>query len=405
MLIRQLKASSTSHYICVENEDAFLFLKGANLVTNQKREETFLVQIGNRRDEHHRAVSTPIYFSTAFRHEEIGLQDGYDYIRTGNPTRDVLEEAVAHLEEGDHAFACSSGMAAIQLVFSLFEKGSHFIAVRDLYGGSYRLFEVFEKNYGFTFSYWDGDNEEELESLIQPNTKAIFIEIPTNPLMNVIDLKSVSHIANKHNVLHIVDSTLYTPYIVKPIVEGADIVVHSATKYLAGHNDLLAGLVISKGEKLGEELAFLHNSIGAVLSPYDCWSLIRGLKTLALRMRQHEENAKAVITYLKQHPLVTDVYYPGRSGMVSFEVVDKKYVTPFLQALNIFTFAESLGGVESFITYPVTQTHMDIPEATRESYGLSNKLLRLSVGVEHAEDLIKDLDQAFEQLKRLEVSK
>lgn len=371
-----------------------------------KKDDTVLVQIGNRRDEHHRAVSTPIYFSTAFRHEEIGLQDGYDYIRTGNPTRDVLEQSIAQLEDGDHAFACSSGMAAIQLAFSLFEQGSHFIAVRDLYGGSYRLFEIFEEKYGFTFSYWDGDDEAELESLIQPNTKAIFIEIPTNPLMNVVDLSSISTIARKYNILHIVDSTLYTPYIVKPIVEGADIVIHSATKYLAGHNDLLAGLVISKGKDLGEKLAFLHNSIGAVLAPYDCWSLIRGLKTLGLRMRQHEKNAKKIIEYLENHPFVTNVYYPGRSGMVSFEIPDEQYVTPFLQALKLFTFAESLGGVESFITYPVTQTHMDIPEETRTSYGLSNKLLRLSVGVEHADDLIADLEQAFKQvstLNRLEV--
>lgn len=371
-------------------------------MSENRKEETFLVQIGNRRDEHHRAVSTPIYFSTAFRHEEIGLLDGYDYIRTGNPTRDVLEEAIAKLEQGDDAFACSSGMAAIQLVFALFEQGSHFIAVRDLYGGSYRLFDVFEKKYGFSFSYWDGNDLNELESLIQPNTKAFFIEIPTNPLMNVVDLKAISDIANKHNILHIVDSTLYTPYIIKPIEEGAHIVVHSATKYLAGHNDLLAGLVISKGEEISEELAFLHNSIGAVLSPYDCWSLIRGLKTLALRMDKHEKNAKEVISYLENHPLVTDVYYPGRSGMVSFEVTDEKFVTPLLQSLKLFTFAESLGGVESFITYPVTQTHMDIPEETRKSYGLSNRLLRLSVGVEHAEDLIHDLEQAFEKLKRLE---
>lgn len=373
-------------------------------MTERCKDETFLVQIGNRRDEHFRAVSTPIYFSTAFRHEAIGLNDGYDYIRSGNPTRDVLEEAVAALEGGDQAFATSSGMAAVQLVFSLFEKGSHFISSRDIYGGNFRLFEVFEEKYGFEFSYWDGKNDDELDKLRKENTKAIFIETPTNPLMQTVDLAEVSEFSRKNDILHIVDSTLFTPYIQRPLEKGADIVIHSATKYLAGHNDLLAGLVISKGEKLSEELAFLQNSMGSVLSPYDCWSLIRGLKTLALRMRQHEHNAKAVIDYLQDHPLVTSVYYPGRSGMLSFEIIDEKLVEPFLNALNIFTFAESLGGVESFLTYPVTQTHMDIPEEVRLSYGLSNRLLRASVGVEHEDDLIADLEQAFQHISTLEVT-
>lgn len=374
-------------------------------MTDRCRDETFLVQIGNRRDEHFRAVSTPIYFSTAFRHEKIGLNDGYDYIRSGNPTRDVLEEAVAELEGGDQAFATASGMAAVQLVFSLFEKGSHFISSRDIYGGNFRLFEVFEDKYGFEFSYWDGKDYDELESLRKENTKAIFIETPTNPLMQTTDLYKVSAFAQEHGIIHIVDSTLFTPYVQRPLEEGADIVIHSATKYLAGHNDLLAGLVISKGEKLSEELAFLQNSMGSVLSPYDCWSLIRGLKTLALRMRQHEHNAKAVIDYLQDHPMVTSVYYPGRSGMLSFEIIDEALVEPFLKSLKIFTFAESLGGVESFLTYPVTQTHMDIPEEVRLSYGLSNRLLRASVGVEHEDDLIADLEQAFEHIKTLEVTK
>src|SRR5699024_1148196 len=231
------------------------------------RQETFLVQIGNKRDEAHRAVSTPIYFSTAYRHEEIGLQDGYDYIRTGNPTRDVLEEAVAKLENGDRAFATSSGMAAVQLVFALFPKNSHFISSRDIYGGNYRLFEVFEEKYGFTFSYWDGEDYEELPKLIRENTKGIFIETPTNPLLRTVDLNEISEFSRKHDILHIVDSTLVTPIIQRPIEQGADIVIHSATKYLAGHNDVLAGLVIAKGKKLCDELAFLHNSIGAVLAP------------------------------------------------------------------------------------------------------------------------------------------
>lgn len=372
-------------------------------MTERCKQDTFLVQIGNRKEEHFRAVSTPIYFSTAFRHEEIGLQDGYDYIRTGNPTRDVLEEAVANLEKGDQAFATSSGMAAVQLVFSLFEQDSHFISSRDIYGGNYRLFEVFEEKYGFQFTYWDGTDYDELEQFVRPNTKAIFIESPTNPLLHTVDLKKISEFTKRHGILHIVDNTLFTPYIQRPLEDGADIVIHSATKYLAGHNDVLAGLVIAKGEELCEQLSFMHNSIGAVLAPYDCWSLIRGMKTLALRMRQHEYNAKQVIAYLNDHPMVTKTYYPGRSGMLSFEIIDEKLVSPFLKALKLFTFAESLGGVESFLTYPATQTHMDIPQVVREKYGLSNRLLRASIGVEHHEDIIADLEQAFQAFSKLEV--
>lgn len=364
-------------------------------MTGRCKRETFLVQMGNRRDEVHRAVSTPIYFSTAYRHETLGLQDGYDYIRTGNPTRDVLEEAVAELEGGTKAFATTSGMAAVQLVFAKFKKGSHFISSRDIYGGNFRLFEVFEEKYDFEFTYWDGKDEAEIVDLIRPNTKAIFIESPTNPLMQTVDLKKISAITKVHDILHIVDNTLYTPYIQRPLELGADVVLHSATKYLAGHNDVLAGLVAVKDEKLAEELAFLHNSIGAVLAPYDSWSLLRGMKTLALRMRQHEKNARRLKDYLKTHPLVTKVYYPGRGGMLSFEVADRRLVEPFLQSLQIFTFAESLGGVESFLTYPITQTHMDIPEEVRLSYGLSDRLLRASVGVEHPDDLIYDIDQAL----------
>lgn len=378
-------------------------MKGVFKMTNRCRQDTFLAQIGNRRDEHHNAVSTPIYFSTAFRHEEIGLQDGYDYSRTGNPTRDVLEEAVAELENGYQAFATSSGMAAVQLVFGIFKQGDHFIASRDIYGGNFRLFEIFEEKYGFRFTYWDGQSYEELSTLIEENTKAIFIETPTNPLLQTTDLEKVSEITKANNLLHIVDNTLFSPYVVKPLELGADIVLHSATKYLAGHNDVLAGLVIAKGEKISEELAYLHNSIGAVLGPYDCWSLIRGMKTLALRMRQHETNAKKVKTYLESHPLVTAVYYPGRSGMLSFEIKEEALVEPFLQQLKLFTFAESLGGVESFLTYPVTQTHMDIPEEVRLSYGLSNRLLRASIGIEHEDDIIQDLQQAFDYIATLEV--
>lgn len=362
--------------------------------------ETNLVQIGNRKEEPNRSVNTPIYFSTAYRHEEIGMPNGYDYIRTGNPTRDVLEEGIALLENGARGFACSSGMSAMQLVFALFEKGDHFIASRDLYGGSFRLFELYEQNYGFKFSYWDNDDYAELESLIQPNTKALFIETPTNPLMREVNIQTVSGIAKKHNILTIVDNTLYTPFLQKPLDDGADFVVHSATKYLAGHNDVLAGLLVAKDEEYGERLFHLHNAIGAVLAPFDCWSVIRGMKTLALRMRQHEANAKEIIPFLESHPLVTEVLYPGRGGMLSFCIKEEDMVVPFLKSIKLFTFAESLGGVESLITYPITQTHMDIPEETRLAYGLTNNLLRVSVGIEDAKDLIEDIEQALASVQK-----
>ncbi len=288
-------------------------------------------------------------------------------------------------------------MAAIQLIFAKFPAGSNFIVSRDIYGGSYRLFENFKEKYNFSYTYWD--EQEDLASLVESNTEAIFIETPTNPLMNVVNLEKISQVAKDNNILFIVDSTLFTPYFIRPIESGADIVIHSATKYLGGHNDLLAGLVITKGENLSEEYAFLHNSIGSTLSPFDCFNLIRGLKTLALRMDKHLANALEVVDYLQSKSEVTKVYFPGNTGMVSFEIKDANDVSDFLKSLNLISFAESLGGVESFITYPITQTHMDIPVEVRESYGLTDRLLRISVGIEHADDIINDFEQAFERLK------
>jgi len=362
------------------------------------KRETLLAQIGNDRNEPNGAVNTPIYLSAPYQHREIGLLKGYDYIRTGNPTRNVLENAIAKLEKGDRGFACSSGMSAVQLVFSLFKSGDHIVASRDLYGGSYRLFQKLSHQYQLEFSYWNQEVSE-IDGLIQKNTKALFIETPTNPLMSETDLQLAAETAKKHGILLIVDNTFYTPILQKPIEWGADIVVHSATKYLGGHNDLLAGVVVSANAELSDRLFDFHNSCGAVLAPFDCWLLIRGMKTLALRMKQHEKNAKEIHSYLSGHPLVKRVYYPGKGGMVSFEIEKESWVPPFLQALKLFTFAESLGGVESLITYPATQTHADVPQKTRESYGLSNRLLRVSIGIEHADDLIEDLEQAFNKLE------
>ncbi|MDX5475461.1 MAG: methionine biosynthesis PLP-dependent protein [Bacillaceae bacterium] len=363
------------------------------------KKETILAQIGNRSETKTGTVNPPIYLSTAYRHEAVGKSTGYDYIRTGNPTRELLEDAIAKLEYGVKGFACSSGMAAIQTVLSLFKSGDEIIVCKDLYGGTYRLFEDIYRKWGLHCTYVSTSNLEEIEREVKKNTKAIFIESPTNPLMELTNIKAVSEIAKKHKLLLICDNTFFTPILFNPIRLGADIVVHSATKYLGGHNDVLAGLIVAKDEEIGNLLSHYHNGIGAVLSPFDSWLLMRGMKTLSLRMKKHEENAKELVTYLSNHNDVTDVLYPGKGGMLSFRIREEKWVDPFLQKISLITFAESLGGVESFITYPATQTHADIPEKIRLETGVCNRLLRFSVGIEHVEDLIGDLEKAFSSLR------
>lgn len=362
--------------------------------------ETSLVQLGNLSDPRTGAVNPPIYMSTAYKHDGIGQSTGYDYTRTKNPTRDILENGIAKLEGGDRGFACSSGMAAIQLVLSLFKPGDEIIVPDDVYGGTYRLLKVFCENYQIKPVYSSFSSIEEVETLINENTKAIFLESPTNPLMIEFNLTEFSQLAKRHNLLFIVDNTFYTPYFQRPIEHGADIVIHSATKYIAGHNDVLAGLVVSKGEQLSEKLAFYHNGMGLVLSAFDSWLVIRGLKTLHVRLKQHDYNAKKIVEYLKTEPLVTEVLYTGKGGMLSFRVKDKEMVDPFLQNMKLITFAESLGGVESFITYPSTQTHADIPHEERLARGVDDCLLRFSVGIEQHEDLIADLRQVFDKLRK-----
>lgn len=361
--------------------------------------ETLLVQLGNQSDVKTGAVNPPVYFSTAYKHAGIGESTGYDYTRTKNPTRTILEEGIAKLEGGDAGFACSSGMAAIQLIMSLFTPGDEIVVPEDLYGGTYRLFSVYEKSYNIKPVYAKFETVEEVKALINKNTKALFIETPTNPLMQEIDLQAFSALAKEHNLLLIVDNTFYTPYFQRPIEHGADIVVHSATKYIGGHNDVLAGLVVTKGAELTEKLAYIHNGAGAVLSPMDSWLVIRGLKTLHLRLKAHDANAKAVAAYLESEELVTDVLYTGKGGMLSFRVKEASLVDPFLRGMKLITFAESLGGVESFITYPATQTHADMPYDERVARGVCDRLLRFSVGVEEAEDIIADLKQVFDSLR------
>ncbi|WP_346817810.1 cystathionine gamma-synthase/O-acetylhomoserine thiolyase [Bacillus paramobilis] len=361
--------------------------------------ETKLAQIGNRSETTTGTVNPPVYFSTAYRHEGIGKSTGFDYSRTGNPTRGLLEQAIADLEYGEQGYACSSGMAAVLLVLSLFRSGDELIVSEDLYGGTYRLFSEHEKKWNVRCRYVNTQSIQKIKKAITAETKAIFIETPTNPLMQVTDIAAVATVAKRHGLLLIVDNTFYTPYIQQPLTEGADIVLHSATKYLGGHNDVLSGLVVAKGKELCEEIAHYHNASGAVLSPFDSWLLIRGMKTLALRMRQHEENAKAVVAYLNDEDGVTDVFYPGKGGMISFRLKDETWINPFLQSLSLITFAESLGGVESLMTYPATQTHADIPEEIRTANGVCNRLLRFSVGIENSNDLIQDLKQAITLVK------
>lgn len=378
---------------------------------NNLKIESRLAQIGSVEEPVTGAINFPIYQATAFRHPKLGQSTGFDYIRTKSPTRTVLEDAAAALESGDAGFACSSGMAALQTVFALFRQGDHLIVSLDLYGGTYRLIEQILSRYGITATYVDTNDMDALEQSRKPNTKAIIIETPTNPLMMITDIETVCSWARHHGLISVVDNTLLTPFFQRPIELGADIVVHSATKYLGGHNDVLAGLIVTKGEELSKEIAFLHNSIGSVLGPTDSYQLMRGMKTLALRMERHESNATAIALFLKEHPAVSDVFYPalpdhpgyevqqkqssGNTGIFSFKVKDAKYVEPILRHIKLIAFAESLGGVESLMTYPAVQTHADIPLEIREAVGVDDRLLRFSVGIEHVDDLIADLDAAL----------
>jgi cystathionine gamma-synthase len=374
--------------------------------------ESRLAQIGSQSEPTTGAVSFPIYQATAFRHPKLGQSTGFDYARTKSPTRTILENAIAELESGDAGFACSSGMAALQTIFAMFSAGDHLIVSLDLYGGTYRLLEKIMSRFGVTATYVDTNELDALEAAAQPNTKGLLIETPTNPLMMITDLELVCSWARKKGIYSIVDNTLLTPFLQRPIELGADIVIHSATKYLGGHNDVLAGLIVTKGKELSEQMAFLHNSLGAVLGPQDSWLLMRGMKTLALRMERHEFNATAIVNFLLEHPLIDEVYYPaleshpgyaiqnkqssGNTGIFSFKVKDARLIEPILRHIQLIAFAESLGGVESLMTYPAVQTHADIPLEIRQKVGVDDRLLRFSVGIEHIDDLIADLSRALE---------
>lgn len=359
------------------------------------------------------ALTFPIYQTATYAHPAVGQSTGYDYSRLQNPTREHLEKVVASLEGGIDALALSTGMAAITLMMELFKPGDHLIVESDLYGGSIRLFNnVSEKN-GIEFSRVACSNED-VESYVRDNTKAIYIETPTNPMMNVTDIGALAGIAKKHGLLLIVDNTFLSPYFQNPLKLGADIVIHSGTKYLGGHNDTLAGFIVTNNEEISEKLRFLIKTTGAGLSPFDSFLLERGIKTLGIRMERAQENAFALAEWLKKQDVVTKVIYPGLpehpgheimkkqargfGAMITFDLDTKEHAIGLLEKVRMIKFAESLGGVETLITYPTTQTHADVPVEIREKNGITDSTLRLSVGIEDSKDLIAELEAVFKSI-------
>jgi len=338
------------------------------------------------------AVAVPIFASATFAHPGVGRSTGFDYSRSQNPTNEYLEHTVAALEGGAQAVAFSSGMAAVSALMELFSPGDHIVASDDLYGGTIRLFNKISVKNGIEFSY--AGTVENISKEIKPATKAVFIETPTNPMMNVIDIAAVAKITQEKGLLFIVDNTFLTPYFQRPISLGADLVLHSGTKYLGGHNDTLAGLLVAKEAVLAEQIRFIAKTTGGCLSPFDGFLIIRGIKTLAIRMERHQQSAKTIAKWLAQNSAVKKVLYKG-GGMISFVVQNEQTAIRTLENVKIIKYAESLGGVDSLITYPMLQTHADLPESERIARGIDACLLRLSVGLESAEDLIADLEQAI----------
>jgi cystathionine beta-lyase/cystathionine gamma-synthase len=371
------------------------------------RPDTKLLHTGFETDEKTGAVSYPIYQVSTYRQEAPGKHLGYEYSRTGNPSREALEKVIASLEEGKRGFAFASGMAAITAVFMLFSKGDHVIVSDDVYGGTYRVLSKVFDRMGIEAAYVDTTDLTSIKKAIKSNTRAVFIETPTNPLLKITDIRAVAELCDTHSLLLLVDNTFMTPYWQKPLSLGADIVIHSATKYLGGHSDVVAGLAAVKDEDLGEKLHFIQNSTGGVLGPFDSWLLMRGIKTLGLRMQRHEQNANELAGFLTTLPQVKKVYYPGLpehpgheiqkrqaggfGGMISFELASEELAEKMLRKLKIITLAESLGAVESLISLPARMTHASIPEEERKARGISNSLVRLSVGIEDVRDLKDDI--------------
>ena len=360
------------------------------------------------------SITPAIYLSSTFAHPILGESTGFAYTRESNPTRARLETLIATLEGGVDALAFSSGMAAVDAVMNLFSPGDHIITGNDLYGGSFRLFRNLNAKNGVEFSTVHTSKLDEIKAAIKPNTKAIFLETPTNPTMEISDLRAISQIAQENNFLVIVDNTFLTPYFQKPLELGADIVIHSGTKYLTGHNDVLCGFTVAKSQDIADKLRLIFKTTGAVLGALDAWLVIRGIKTLPLRMEQHQKNALALAEWLQKQPKVKYVLYPGLKdhpgyeinagqttgfgGMISFAVDSPKTAELLLEKIKLIKFAESLGGTESLLTYPIRQTHADLTPEECEEKGITDCLLRLSTGIEATEDLIADFEQAFASL-------
>lgn len=373
---------------------------------------TKAIHAGQEPDPTTGAVITPIFQTSTYAQEGLGQHKGYEYSRTQNPTRTALEQCLASLEDGQYGLAFASGMAAEQTVLSLLGAGDHMVSCDDLYGGSYRIFERVMSRYEVETSYVTEGDVAAYERAIRPNTKLIWLETPTNPLLRLADIQAVADIAHRHHLLLVVDNTFASPYLQQPLNLGADIVVHSTTKYINGHSDVIGGALVLNDAEVYEKLKFYQNAAGGVPSPFDAWLTLRGIKTLAVRMRQHEENAHAVARFLAEHPRVEKVYYPGLpthpdfalakkqmkgfGGMVSFQfkgvLAD---VDTMVRRFKVFTLAESLGGIESLVCHPASMTHGSIPKEIRESRGLTDTLLRLSVGIEDTEDILADLEQAL----------
>ncbi|MER2174337.1 MAG: cystathionine gamma-synthase [Carnobacterium sp.] len=373
--------------------------------------KTKLIHGGISHDEATGSVNVPIHQTSTYKQEKVGKHKGYEYSRTGNPTRFAVEELIKDLEEGVRGFAFGSGSAGTHTVLSLFSKGDHIIVGDDVYGGTYRLMNKVLVHLGITFTTVDTSDVSTIKPAIRPETKAIFLETPTNPLLKITDIETVAKIAKEFNLITIVDNTFATPYHQRPLTLGADVVVHSASKYLGGHSDIVAGLITTNNEELADKIGFLQNAIGGILGPQDSWILQRGIKTLGIRMEEHEKNAQEVVRYLINHSNIEKVYYPGLEnhqghaiakkqmsgfgGMISFELKEGFSAKDFVEKLMIITLAESLGAVESLIEIPALMTHGSIPKEVRLKSGIKDELVRLSVGLEDVEDLIDDLDQAL----------
>ena len=366
-------------------------------------------------DEQTGAVNTPIYQTSTYEQQGLGKNKGWEYSRTGNPTRAALEALIAELEGGKAGFAFASGMAALTAVISLFKTGDKIVISSNVYGGTFRVLDKIFKNFGVTYAIEDTTDLDSLETKITDDVKAILIETPANPLLTITDLQGIADIAKKKGILSIVDNTFMTPYLQRPIDFGVDIVVHSATKYLGGHSDVVSGLVVVNSEDLAEKIAFIQNATGGVLAPFDSFLLIRGIKTLAVRLDKHTDNAEKIAQWLLHNDAVKKIYYPAlptaqgyaihkkqaKNGgaMISFELESGYNIDKFFSSLHLIALAESLGGVESLVCHPATMTHASIPKEIREAVGITDGLIRLSVGIEDADDLINDLSQAINSAK------